>query len=115
MAEAQDFRNKFFKAALAGDAAALESTINTQVEKHQASPAQMFTELYDGKKRSALHLMCQAPKGDDEEQDILEFALNKTEWFPDDGEAALKLKDTNGLTPLMIAAQAPDPFLAQRH
>ncbi|KAL3941784.1 MAG: hypothetical protein SGARI_000482 [Bacillariaceae sp.] len=113
MTDAQDFRNKFFKAALAGDTAALESTINHQVEKHNASPAQMFTELYDGKKRSASHLMCQAPKGDDEEEDILEFALNKTEWFPDHGEAALKSKDTNGLTPLMIAAQAPDPFLAQ--
>jgi ankyrin repeat protein len=113
MTEARDFRNKIFKAALAGDIAALETAIHHQVEQHDASPAQIF-EFHDGKKRSALHLLCQSKENGT--NDILEFVLNQKEWFPDDAilQNALKQKDINGQTPLMLAAQLSDPSLARR-
>ncbi|KAL3925277.1 MAG: hypothetical protein SGILL_000518 [Bacillariaceae sp.] len=120
MTEEKKFKTTLFRAALAGDAASLESTINDYVEKHgKTSPTHVLSEVRDGKKRCCLHLVCQSKRkmdGDSTTEDVLEKVLNKKEWFPDDDvlRNALTQKDVNGITPLMLACQLADQQMAQR-
>jgi ankyrin repeat protein len=111
---------RLLQSALLGDISTLESTVDEYVTEHEnISPSQVLLQSKDGKKRTVLHFACQSQHKD---TDIVEFIVNHPKWFPNNEqseknetlEKVLKQKDSNGLTPLMLAAQHRNKILAER-
>lgn len=118
MSEERAFLTKFLESALMGDAKTLETCVTEYLRKHlDVSPLEVLTQFKDGQKRTALHFACQSitTSTSPGEIDIVQAILND-EWLPNAvaRQNLLKQKDQDGLTPIMFAAQHPDPQIAQK-
>jgi ankyrin repeat protein len=115
LSEERAFLTKFLESALMGDASTLETCVTDYLRQHiDVSPLEVLSQFKDGQKRTALHFACQSMTTPGE-NDIVETIL-KDEWLPTAvaRETLLKQKDHEGLTPIMLAAQHPDPQIAQK-
>jgi ankyrin repeat protein len=126
---AQMFRERetlrqLLQAAQQQDFAALRSVVKEYIrsmrpaDDHPITIVDVLSQFRDARKRTALHFACQCTEkkikeGQNEmdEKDIVEQIL---EWIldqqprpnPDSIQKLLRLKDSEGLTPLMMAAQS---------
>ena len=114
LSEERAFLTKFLESALMGDASTLESCVTDYLRQHiDVSPLEVLTQFKDGQQRTPLHFACQSmtTPGD---IDIVQTIL-QDEWLPTAAarQTILTQKDHEGLTPIMLAAQHPDPQIAQ--
>ena len=114
------FCAKLFESAFKGDGQTLERVLEQYADKHHdVSPMELLIECKDTQKRTALHFACQCSRSsstdNDEEDDIVQHVLK---WCQKEQQQTLlrlvQSKDKDGLTPLMLAAQVKDPFVAQK-
>jgi ankyrin repeat protein len=115
MSTERAFLTKFLESALMGDASTLQTCVTDYLRQHiDVSPLEVLTQFKDGQKRTALHFACQSMSTPGE-IDIVQ-AILKDEWLPnaEARQIILQQKDQDGLTPIMLAAQHPDPQMAQK-
>jgi ankyrin repeat protein len=105
--EERSFVRKLFEAAAGGDFAALKSHVDGYVLSHDDVTAEgLLTQVKDAGKRTALHFACQSvPRGENSgDADIVE-ELVLSEWLSGDAvNALIRMKDREGMTPLMVAS-----------
>ena len=134
MNEERAFLTKLLESALQNQFPALKDHVESYQQKHNASSTidndnkmlssvEIISQFRDGKRRTALHFACQARVVPEQDKDIVEQML---EWLEeqekkeksasssnDSGtgssstslESLIRLKDKDGLTPIMLAAQ----------
>jgi ankyrin repeat protein len=125
---------KLMEAARQGDRSALHDALTAYHRNHSdLSYSDILLQCKDGHKRTVLHFACQSlpnvtsskksklkQQSMDKDVDIVEHLLHVTEWWgtsPYESHALqtwIRLKDKDGLTPLMLAAQVADPMIAER-
>lgn len=117
MTEERAVLTKLLEAALAGNF----EEVKNQVEKYlreniDMSVSDVLQQFKDGQKRTALHFACQStPEKIDEtgETDIVSQMIT-SDWIPQDElQKMIRLKDHEGLTPIMLAAMHESPKLAK--
>jgi len=110
MSEARSFLSKFLEAALKGDAPAVQTMAVDYANKHNLTVFDVFTQFKDGRKRTALHFACSSNNNDTQ----IVRALTLSEWAQhhklvekdeEHNHVFLRAKDTDGITPFMLAAQ----------
>lgn len=108
MNEDREFLTKLLESSLEGNFDTVKQHIEEYHAKHPAiSEREVLAQFRDGNKRTALHFMCSSAS-----PDILDKLVK---WFDSDKNfliSLLKLKDSHGLTALMICAQHSDAALA---
>ena len=112
MTEERSFLTKLFEHAVAGEYEDFAQAVDGYVRQNDSNPLKVITEFKDGQQKTALHFACLSPI----DTDILERILNNESWFrnAESLQTVLQLRDKDGLTPLMLAAQHKDPKVAQK-
>jgi ankyrin repeat protein len=111
MNEERSFLTKLFEAALRGEGEQVKKLVTTYSAEHNVPPQEVLLQFKDGSQRTALHFACQSNPTLSKEVDIVPAILD---WLPKRAAAEiLRVQDKEGLTPLMIAAQNPNPQLAE--
>ena len=108
------FLASLLEAAIAGKGETVKNLVQEYSDKHNVPPEEVLSQFKDGQGRTALHFACQSSsqESSSKEQEIVSLLLK---WLPHDAAAdILKIKDTEGLTPLMFAAQNPNGALAEQ-
>jgi len=111
MSQERKFLTKLLESSLQGDFDTVKQHVQEYRGQHpNVSEQEVLSQFKDGKKRTAVHFMCQS-----QSPDIMEKLV---EWFVDSDKdfliSVLKLKDLNGMTPLMMCAQNHDAKLAHQ-
>jgi ankyrin repeat protein len=124
MTEERAFLTKLLESSLQGKLNVVKELVNDYLIRNPSvSKREILEQFKDGKKRTALYFICQS-----DNPTILEDLF---EWLRKDMDAPprtntnidnnddfsiswLKLKDSNGMTALMVCAQHPNPQLAYR-
>ena len=108
MTEERNFLTKLLESSLQGKLDVVKEHVGTYRTKHPSiSQDDILGQFKDGKKRTALHFMCQS-----HDPNILDELLD---WLDRDFLIAwLKEKDINGMTAFMMCAQHPARELACR-
>lgn len=110
MSEERAFLTKLFEAALQGEGEKVKQLVTKYSTEHNVPPHEVLSQFKDGHRRTALHFACQS-NPHSTNVDIVPAILD---WLPKEAAASiLRVKDKEGLTPLMLAAQNPSPQLAQ--
>jgi ankyrin repeat protein len=110
LSEERSFLTKLFEAALRGEGEQVKKLVTTYSTEHNVPPQEVLSQFKDGSRRTALHFACQSNPTSIQEFDIVPAILD---WLPKRGAVEiLRVHDKEGLTPLMIAAQHPNPQLA---
>lgn len=109
------FLKTLLESAVDGDFERLKSCVDEYCLKNEGvSASEVLTQFKDGKKRTALHFACQSTPSQRYARDIAEDML-LSKWLPSTSiQTMLRLKDNDGLTPLMLAAQVTDEDLAEK-
>lgn len=107
MNEERTFLSKMLEQALEGDGIQVKLLVSDYAKKHKISCHEVLAQFKDGNKRTALHFSCQSTATPNN-VDILTTLLSSTWLSQSSTETLVRLKDSEGLTCLMIAAQHPD-------
>jgi ankyrin repeat protein len=122
------FLTRLLGAARQGDWPALRSEVETYCKSHGlTSPIEVLLQCKDGHKRTVLHFACQSEndqyynnQGDDGRSRDIVADLLEASWWKEAGKGGMdalqtwiRLKDKDGLTPIMLAAQVGNPHLAE--
>lgn len=101
------------EAAVRGDFSTIQSTVeNYKSTNMDLSIMDIVSQFKDAQKRTLIHFACQSPASCDSPDDIVEQILH---WLPGNCVGKiLRLKDKDGMTPLMLAAQHSDRLIAER-
>ena len=102
----RSFLNDLMKAALNGEGKKVQSSVIEYSIKHELTQYSILKDFKDGSKRSAIHFACQSAPRDDEDIDIVELLLKRTNYPSSALEEMVRLKDIDELTPLMILCQS---------
>lgn len=105
---------ELLEAAVRGDFRTIQSTADNYISQNiDLSITDVVSQFKDAHKRTLIHFACQSPASSaDSTDDIVEQIL---QWLPANGVGpVLRLKDKDGMTPLMIAAQHVDRLIAER-
>jgi ankyrin repeat protein len=117
MGQERAFLTKLLESALQGDFDRLKTAVEDYCRQHSSvTETDVLTQFRDGTRRTALHFACQSvpTQNDPSDQDIVEKIL-LSKWLPAASvQAMLRIKDKDGLTPLMLAAQLDHPELVER-
>lgn len=109
MSEERSFLTKLLESSINGDFPALKNHVEGKLEeKAGVSKREIVTEYKDGNKRICLHFIAQCPSS----TMLEDFAS----WI-NDNQAFLemaRIKDKDGITPLMLAAHYDDKALATK-
>ena len=108
MNKEREFLQTFMEAALKGDGEKVHKLALEYSLEHNVTPYQVYKDLKDGSKRTALHFACSSkPEGKDEvNDDVVIHLLQKSNLKPSEIESLIMAKDADGLTPLMLACNA---------
>ena len=107
MSQERKFISNLFEESLNGNGPEVKKLVSEYAKKHKTTCYDVLSQFKDGNKRTALHFACQGLKSSDN-VDILSYLLKSTLLSVTCTESLLRLKDNEGLTCLMIAAQHPD-------
>lgn len=112
--EERSFLTSFFDAAAQGKFAEIERLVEDYSLKHNVPKETVVLQFRDGHQRTALHFACQSIHTSARDKDILEdFLLDG--WLSESCvKQLIRLKDKEGLTPLMLAAQITDAKLSEK-
>jgi len=115
MSAERAFLTRLLESALKGDFLQLKTAVEDYCRQHDDITAtDVLTQFKDGKRRTALHFACQSMPVNSEEEDIVNQIL-LSNWLPDSSlQIMLRIKDKEGLTPLMLAAQLNDRRLTEK-
>jgi hypothetical protein len=117
MSQERAVLTKLLESALQGDFDKLKTVVEDYCRQHDKITAtEVLTQFRDGKRRAALHFACQSvpAKTKDDDQDIVEKML-LSKWLPASSvQLMLTLKDKDGITPLMFAAQLDHPEIVEK-
>lgn len=135
MMEERTFFAALAEASLSGNFKKVQSMCEDYSRRHSVSVYETITQFKDGRGRTVLHFSCQsivvdsAKKVEEEskDEDDIVYQLLRSEWSTqhkivesDIGKEAkhslLRCKDSDGITPLMVACQLAekDPELSYR-
>jgi ankyrin repeat protein len=115
MSEERAFLTNLMESALAGKGPVVQRLLLEYSIEHQIPTHQVLSQFKDGSKRTALHFACQSAvpipdtsKDEDSnnsDTDIVILLLTKSKFPTLAVESLIRLKDKDGLTPLMLACQ----------
>lgn len=106
MEDDRNFLSDLMKAALNGEGKKVQRSIIEYSINHELAQYSILRDFKDGSKRSTIHFACQSVPKDDEDVDIIELLLKKTNYPTSALEAIVRLKDVDELTPLMLVCQS---------
>lgn len=109
------FLTKLLESALQGDFEKTKAAVQEYCQHHDNITAtDVLTQFRDGKRRTALHFACQSVPTDANKPDIVEQILLE-EWLPASSiQLMLRLKDRDGISPMMLAAQLDHAALVEK-
>jgi ankyrin repeat protein len=119
MSQERTVLTNLLESALQGDFDKLKTVVEDYCRQHDKITAtEVLTQFRDGKRRAALHFACQSvpatKTNDPNDQDIVEKML-LSKWLPVSSvQLMLSLKDKDGITPLMFAAQLNHPEIVEK-
>jgi ankyrin repeat protein len=117
MSQERAVLTNLLESALQGDFDKLKTVVEDYCRQHNKITAtEVLTQFRDGKRRAALHFACQSvpANNDPNDQDIVEKML-LSKWLPASSvQLMLSLKDKDGITPIMLAAQLDHPELVEK-
>jgi ankyrin repeat protein len=136
MTSEREFLTRLFETALQGSFAAFKSVVEGYIRQHRADTTSrgrdhrhnensltvvdVLTQFRDAKKRTAMHFACQASSNGENEDgesghDDIVIQLLTSNWIQPRSALAtmLRMKDADGLIPLMLLVQQ-QPTLGQR-
>ena len=99
------FLQDLMKAAINGEGKKVQKSIIEYSIQHDIAQYSILKNFKDGSKRSAIHFACHSAPRKDEEVDIVELLLKKTNYPSSALQELVRLKDVDELTPLMIVCQ----------
>ena len=99
------FLQDLMKAAINGEGKKVKKSIIEYSIQHDIAQYSILKNFKDGSKRSAIHFACHSAPRKDEEVDIVELLLKKTNYPSSALQELVRLKDVDELTPLMIVCQ----------
>ena len=115
MSAERAFLTKLLESALHGNFEKLRQTVDEYCLKHEGiTPTDVLSQFRDGQKRTALHFASQSTVSPGNGRDILEDIF-LSDWLPASSvQSMLRMKDKDGLTPLMLAAQVSERKVAEK-
>jgi ankyrin repeat protein len=115
MSQERAFLTKLLESALQGEFEKLKTTVDDYCRQHvNVSATDVLTQFRDGTQRTALHFACQSVPTTENEQDIVEKML-LSKWLPAASvQLMMRIKDKDGLTPIMLAAQLDHHTLVEK-
>lgn len=127
MSEERAFLTNLFESALGNKGQEVHRLLLTYGLEHQILAHKVLGEFKDGSGRTALHFACQSQvvsdvddnndgtattkdekKDDKDSLDIVELLLTRCKFPSNAVISLLRMKDKDGLTPLMLASQNPN-------
>lgn len=101
MVEERAFMQKLMESALKGDSDTVEKMASEYSTNNNVSLFQVYKDIRDGSKRTALHFACSSPPGENKD-DIVSNLLTKSNFQQSEIESLIMTEDEDGLTPLMM-------------
>lgn len=112
MSAERAFLTQLLSAAGEGSFDRLSAALDDYARQHIGMDrVEILTQFKDGHKRTALHFACQSPSL---QPDIVEALLEPCCLPASSIPSMLRLKDKEGLTPIMLAARHADAVVAER-
>ena len=108
----REFVTTLFESAFKGDGAATVTLVEEYAQQHKIPIQQVLNQFKDGQRRTVLHFACHSVPTVEQDNDIVPLLLSLVS-SPEAQTELLKLKDKEGLTPLMFAAQNKNGSLGQ--
>jgi hypothetical protein len=131
MMEERSFFMALAEASLSGDYKKVQSMSDDYSHRHSISVYETITQFKDGRGRTILHFSCQSivkddglKQGEDQsaDEDDIVYQLLRSEWSTrhkivqsdtgkDTKDSLLRCKDSDGISPLMVACQLAEKNL----
>jgi len=114
MSRERAFLTKMFEAAWNGEGAKVKQLVEDYSTKHNIPPSEVLSQFQDGQGRTALHFASHSnpENSSSNTEDIMSLLLH---WLPKENSINLvKIKDKEGMTPLMLAASNKNGTLAEQ-